>query len=125
MPTFDGPGVPTLRVTSRSSGRAVVVTVVGEVDLLSADRVAQAIMAVLGGPPVSALVLDLIGVSFLDSAGLAVLAHGHMTAAGRGLVFRVVAANPITLKPIRLTGLDRLLALFDSVADALELPAER
>jgi anti-sigma B factor antagonist len=118
MPTTDGPA-PTLRVTSRISGRTVVLKVVGEIDLLTSAQIEHAITGVLAGPPPSALVLDLTDVSFLDSAGLAVLAHGHMTAAGQDLAFRVVATNPSTLKPIRLTGLDGLLTLFDSVTAAL------
>jgi anti-sigma B factor antagonist len=108
---------PNLRVTSRTVGTAVVVEVAGEIDLLTAGDVQAAITAGVATAP-ETLVVDLTEVSFMDSAGLAMLAHGHMTA-GEGVALRVVATNPATLKPIRLTGMDRMLAMFDTVADAL------
>lgn len=97
-----------------------MIEVAGEIDMLTAGDVAAAITT---GMATSAdtLVLDLTEVSFMDSAGLAMLARGHMTAGDR-VALRVVATNPATLKPIRLTGMDRMLAIFDTVADALAPP---
>jgi anti-anti-sigma factor len=111
------PDSPTLRVTRRTVGTAVVVEVAGEIDLLTAGDVRAAIAAGMATAP-ETLVVDLAEVSFMDSAGLAMLAHAHMTA-GERVALRVVATNPATLKPIRLTGMDRMLAMFDTVADAL------
>ncbi|HEX3648631.1 MAG TPA: STAS domain-containing protein [Pseudonocardiaceae bacterium] len=106
------------RVTSHNAGTAVVVEVAGEVDLSTADDVAAAVTAGLASRP-SAVVLDLTGVSFLDSAGLAVLARGHLAAVD-GVEFRVVAGNEAVLKPIQLTGMDQMLAMFGSVAEATD-----
>jgi anti-anti-sigma factor len=119
MMSSDGALGPAFTVTSHIQGEAVVLSAAGEIDLLTAGKLDQAIAAVLAGtPPPPVLVVDLTDVTFLDSAGLGVLTHNHM-AASPLLAFRVVASNPFTLKPIRLTGLDRLLALFDTVDEAL------
>lgn len=83
----------------------------------AADRVAAAIDAGLAAAP-TALVLDLTGVSFLDSAGLSLLARARM-AAGDQTAFRVVAPHRAVLKPIQLTGMDKMLAIFATVDDAL------
>lgn len=106
-----------LRLTSRTAGTVVVVEVCGEIDLATADRVAAAVEAGLAGAP-TALVLDLTEVSFLDSAGLSLLARAHM-AAGERTPFRVVATQRAVLNPIQLTGMDKMLNLFDTVAGAL------
>lgn len=118
MTDMPHPESPILRVTSRTAGTALVLELTGEVDMLSAGQVTHAIETAVAGGGLSALVVDLTDVSFLDSAGLAVLAHGHMTVAER-VPFRIVATQLSTIKPIRLTGLDKLLALYDTVADAL------
>ncbi len=112
------PGPSTLRVTSYTAGTVVVVQVAGEVDLMTTKDVEAAVTAGLASAP-SALVLDLSGVSFLDSAGLAVLARAHITA-GDQVAFRVVADHRAVLKPIQLTGMDAMLAVFDTVAAAVD-----
>lgn len=111
------PDTPSIRVTSRTVGAVVVVEVAGEVDLLTVHEVAAAITAGTAVGP-AALVLDLTEVSFLDSAGLAMLAHAHMTAGERPL--RVVAPHPAVRKPVQLTGMDTMLAMFDTLAAALD-----
>ena len=104
-------------VTSRTSGTAVVVEVSGEVDLQTADQVEAAITGGIAGQP-SAVVLDLSAVTFLDSAGLAVLARAH-TAAGERVAFRVVAPHRAVRRRIQLAGMDGMLVTFQTVAEAL------
>lgn len=105
-------------VTSHTTGTAVVVQVAGEVDLVTADDLEEIVAAGIASGP-TALVLDLTGVSFLDSAGLAMLVRGH-AAAGERVAFRVVATQRAVLKPISLTGMDAMLAVFATVAEALD-----
>lgn len=59
-------------VGTRRIDRAVVVTVSGEVDMLSAPRLAEAIHTALAARP-AALIVDLSKVAFLASAGMTVL----------------------------------------------------
>ena len=112
------PRSPICRVVSRTIGTATVIEVAGEIDLLTAGDVEAAINA--GAATAEhILVIDLTEVSFLGSAGLGVLARGQMTT-GQRVALRVVATSPAVLRPIRLTGMDKLLAMFETVADALE-----
>lgn len=105
------------QVRSRTVDSAVVLHVYGEVDLSTSGELEEAVAAALAERP-SALVVDLTDVTFLDSAGLGVLAHGHLK--GSELTsFRVVVTNPVTLKPLKLTGLDGLLAVYNTVEAAL------
>jgi anti-anti-sigma factor len=101
---------------------AVVLTVSGEVDMLSAPQLAEAIRTALAaGPP--ALVIDLTKVDFLASAGMTVLvtAQAEVTPPTR---FAVVANGPATSRPIKLMGLDNVLALYSTLDSALSRIAD-
>jgi len=58
---------------------------------------------------VQQFVVDLVGVTFLDSAGLCVLAAAHRTAAARGIGMQVLAASRAVIRPLQITGLWSLL----------------
>jgi anti-anti-sigma factor len=106
-----------LIVTASTQGAAVVLDVAGDVDIVTAPQVQAAVEHALAGrPPV--LVLDLTGVTFLSSAGLSVLVAARSTA-GADTRVRVVAASGVVRRPLELTGLDVVFALYGSRADAL------
>ncbi len=112
----------TFEVGKHQVDDAVVLTVSGEVDMLSAPQLAEAIRtAVAAGP--SALVIDLTKVDFLASAGMTVLvtAQAEVTAPTR---FAVVANGPATSRPIKLMGLDNILALYSTLDSALSRVAD-
>jgi anti-sigma B factor antagonist len=78
----------------------------------------------LAGLPENAglVAVDLLGVSFLGSAGLSALvrATGLAQASGKSLRIVVNDHRPV-LRPIQLMGLDQMLPLCCSLADALRL----
>ena len=84
-------------------GGAVVLSVAGEVDLLTAPELDKLITAQLEQRP-EVLVVDLSDVSFLASAGMSVLIGGNQRA-GEGTRFRLVAVGNATLRPMELTGI--------------------
>lgn len=103
-------------------GSAVVVAVSGDVDVLTAPRLRDALdrglaeAGAVGGP----VVLDLTDVAFLASRGLSTILDAQREA-GRATPLRVVVdhARPV-VRPIQLSGLDAVLTLFDTVEDALD-----
>lgn len=98
-------------------GSTVLVDVSGEVDVLSASRLEDAVAEVLGHGPVT-MVVDLSRVAFLASAGLAVLVSSSQWA-GEQVEFRVVAEGSATGRPLHLTGLDQQFAVYPSREEAL------
>jgi anti-anti-sigma factor len=94
-----------------------VVTVGGEIDLATAAILETAIANVLGGAP-SALVIELSAVTFMASAGLQLLVATHEKVS-RSAGFAVVANGPATSRPIQLTGLDEIFALYPTLDDAM------
>lgn len=94
-----------------------VLSISGEIDLVTAPALEEAIGGVVADNP-SALVVDLSGVEFLGSVGLKILAATYEKLS-RSAEFGVVARNPATRRPIHLTGLDKTFPLYPSLDDAL------
>ncbi len=99
---------------------AVVLLVRGEIDMGTAPilggRLADALAA--GNPGVPVLV-DLTGVGFLASAGLALLVEYHTRCKDQGRSLRVLTDGGPVLRAIQISSLDHLLEIHPSIADAL------
>jgi anti-sigma B factor antagonist len=92
------------------------VAVTGEVDIATAPTLREGLLAEAGRTP---LLVDLSGVTFMDSSGLAVLLHLDKEVATRGGRVAFIAPS----KPVRLlfdvTGVDAQLAVFETAEEAL------
>lgn len=102
-----------LRITSNGS-TTTVLEVAGEVDLSTAEQFAEAVDAAAGDASVERIIVDLGGVSFMDSAGLRVLVTGVKAAEARGAKLVATDAQPQVKKVFQLTGLDEILGLTDA-----------
>jgi anti-sigma B factor antagonist len=83
------------------------VTVTGEIDSSSAPLLREQLDE-LFDRTLSELTIDLVGVTFLDSAGLCVLAAAHRHA-GTDVRLRVLASSRAVIRPLQITGLWQLL----------------
>lgn len=102
-------------------GDATVVHVVGEIDTLTAPVLRAQLDEHLPGVPL--LVLDLSEVTFLGSAGLAVLVAAKDAADARGNTLRLVCGSRIVVRALEATGLLSLFDVADGVPEALGSPA--
>jgi anti-anti-sigma factor len=90
-------------------GGAVLVTVAGEVDLLTAPEIARAVLGHLVARP-RTVELDLSRVTYFSVTGIAaLLAVRDATRTTMGAQLRLVAGPPVTDSLSRL-GLDRVVA---------------
>jgi anti-sigma B factor antagonist len=97
---------------------ARVMHVVGEIDTLTAPILRSRLDEHLPETPL--LVLDLTDVTFLGSAGLAVLVAAKDQADGFNHRFRVVPGSRIVTRALEATGLLGLFDIADGVPQALE-----
>ncbi|MBA8822808.1 anti-anti-sigma factor [Saccharopolyspora lacisalsi] len=97
--------------------RTLVVKVSGEIDLVTSPQLEQELTRVLEERP-EVLVLDITRVTFLSSAGLAVLVSTNQHA-GERTRFRVAADDAVTLRPIQLMGLDSEFPVYPSMKEAV------
>ena len=79
----------------------------GEIDSSSAPLLREQLDTLLESP-LTELTIDLGGVTFLDSAGLCVLAAAHRRAGG-DIRLRVLASSRAVIRPLQITGLWQLL----------------
>jgi anti-sigma B factor antagonist len=95
----------------------VVVTVAGEIDIATVDRLRDRLAALAAdGVP---LVADLDQVSFIDATGLGALAGAARAATEHGSSLHLVCARQQTRRLFRVTGLDRQIPLARNLAEAL------
>lgn len=104
-------------VTVEWRERTVIVTVSGELDLVTAPQLSESVQLVLEKSP-TAVVIDLSKVGFLASAGMSLLASTHQQL-GSEAGFAVVADGPSTGRPLTLVGLDQVFGIFGTVDEAL------
>jgi anti-sigma B factor antagonist len=105
------------RLETRHRAHCVVATVTGGVELSSVTALRDRLHGhVYAGVP--ELVLDLAGVTFLDSAGLSMLIGLRRIMAARGGTLRLAACPPSVAEVLELTGLTRSFEVYATVADA-------
>ncbi|SDI17336.1 anti-anti-sigma factor [Actinokineospora alba] len=113
------PGKEILTVTARPvPPSAVVIAARGEVDLCTSPLLRESLLAHLR-PPCSGLVIDLTDVGFLGAAGLTVLTTAGDAATAAGIKLCVVAHSRPVLRPLTITGLDRVFDLHPDLPQAL------
>ena len=100
------------------SGDWMVLSVGGEVDLNTAPQLKDRINGLIAQGN-SNLVVDLEGVEFMDSTGLSALVSGLMRTSESGGGMAVVCTRPQVLRLLALTGLDQVLKVHSSVAEAV------
>lgn len=108
-----------LRVASSQIGASThVVAVTGELDLYSAEQLQRA-LAELIDKGAQGVVLDLMGVSFIDSAGLGVLLDALKRLRATDNALALVVTDYDVERLLGITGLDATLAIFRSRDEAI------
>jgi anti-anti-sigma factor len=94
-----------------TDGAPAVVTVAGEVDLLTAPSLAAPLRRLIVERKPAGIEVDLGGVPFMDSTGIQVLVAARADAQKAGIAFRVSAASPPVMRVLQMTGLADALGL--------------
>ena len=103
------PDLVSIDVTG-SAATGLLITVAGEVDSSTAPQLRD-VLDTTFADGVPTLTIDLDAVTFLDSAGLCVLAGAHRRATEAGIALRVLASSRAVVRPLQITGLYDLLAV--------------
>jgi anti-anti-sigma factor len=90
--------------THRVYGGIISVGVVGEVDAATVESLEQAIAAAFMGDQVPGVIVDLAGVTFLDSTGISALLKGRRLAQDAGKGYRVDGARGAVLQILEVAG---------------------
>jgi len=96
-----------ISVDARSDGDSRIVTIAGEVDMLTTPLLRAQLRHELDQAR-SVLIIDLSRVDFLGSSGLAVLVETTDSAALRRIPLRLVCSSREVIRPLVATGLHEL-----------------
>ena len=99
--------------------KVAVVTVNGSVDSADSEALLDFLNEIIDAGQ-TCLVLDVAGMDFIVSMGLGVFVRSHTRLRAAGGFLRLVGPQSFILQIIKTTGLDRLLAIYDSLDQALE-----
>jgi anti-sigma B factor antagonist len=99
-----------LSITVQRTADEVVVSLAGEIDMLTATRLSTVVNEVLGDPP-PRIDLDLAGVTFCDSQGLGTLVVLSRKASHAQSVLMLTNVGEFLLRVLDITGLRSALMI--------------
>ncbi|HZW82567.1 MAG TPA: anti-sigma F factor antagonist [Candidatus Deferrimicrobium sp.] len=102
----------------------LVIKVTGELDLVVADEFRRVVDPELERRQVKNLVINLNGVSFIDSSGLGVILGRYKKLLQTGGKIWIAEPRPPVRKILELSGFPRIMPFFDSEKQALEAVRE-
>jgi anti-anti-sigma factor len=94
-----------------------MVALAGEVDATNSDELHGVLESVVRERP-RLLLVDLSGLSFMDSTGLRMLLRANRALDREGGVLGLVAPQGSVARVLQLTKADQLIPVYDSVEDA-------
>ena len=102
-------------------GRVAIVTLPAEIDLANAELVRQDLLSVVA-QGATQVIADMTPTTFCDSAGITALVRVVQQATARGPGLRLAATAPAVTRVLALTGVDKLIEVYPSVAAAMADP---
>ena len=108
-----------LKVSTRSQGGRIVMSLGGEIDLYTAPRLHGELVTILSGDAPVQIVVDMSGVDFCDSTGMNVLLAAHRRAREQGGDLELAAPRPAIRKILQVTGLESVFTVLEDPAQAV------
>src|SRR5215472_11542245 len=102
-------------------GRVAVIKLPAEVDVSNAAQVGEDLAAAVA-QDASLVIADMTATTFCDSAGVTALVRSVRQANASGAGLRVAASAPAVTRVLGITGVDRLIDIYPSVAAAMADP---
>jgi anti-anti-sigma factor len=118
-----GPGLPEAKASLSVLRRPdfTIARLEGDLDIATVPALRERLLGVLRG--VRLLIVDLSGVSFCDTSGLAMLIGMQRHAGARRITVRLAAPRPQVTELLGNTGLDRCFTICTTLSSAL--PSKR
>ncbi len=113
-----------MSLEKRYTHETLVVKVTGELDLVTAEEFRRMVDLELERRQVRHLVLNLAGVSFIDSSGLGAILGRYKKLKSNGGNIVIAAARPPVFKILQLSGFPKIMSFCESEKDALEVARE-
>ena len=109
-----------MRIEHEVSERGILVRLAGELDVASADAFRNTADRLLAATGSMRLFLNLEGVTFIDSSGLGAILGRYKRISQMNGRMGIIGAAPQVRTILELSGILKIIPLFDSEARALE-----
>jgi len=108
-----------MKMHSNDQGNVVTVGLTGEIDLQHSPNLRRQLMDLMFDR--RDVLVDLAGVSYIDSSGIACLVEAYQAARKNGTRFVLVAVSAPVMRVLQLARLDKVFALAETAQAALAL----
>lgn len=106
-----------MKMHSNDQGGVVTVSLTGEIDLQHSPNLRRQLMDLMFDR--RDVLVDLAGVSYIDSSGIACLVEAYQAARRNGTRFVLVAVSAPVMRVLQLARLDKVFALAETAQAAL------
>ena len=110
-----------MEVHIRNHERTAIIEVRGEVDLYTSPRMREAIIQT-ASVKTPTVVVDLSGVGYMDSSGVATLVEGLQLSRGYGGAFRLAGLGSAVREVFKFAKLEKVFEIYSDAARALAGP---
>lgn len=107
-----------MQVFFSMEGKALLARIKGELDLDSADRLRQELEASLEHAKPDILVLDMEGVTFIDSSGLGVIMGRYRCLKKQGRKIIITKPQPQVMRLLQLSGLNKIMTISNETIES-------
>jgi anti-sigma B factor antagonist len=109
-----------MRISTRQSGNATIVDVVGDITLQNSPDVLNVVMDLLRKKHAPKVVMNLTSVGWIDSAGVASLVEGLKVARDLKSNFVLFGLGPAAREVLELTRLVQVFSIYNTEEEALQ-----
>jgi anti-sigma B factor antagonist len=109
-----------MNIATRQQGNSTLVDVQGDIDLYNSPEVRKIILEELKEKKVARLIVNLTGVRYIDSSGVASLVEGLKVSRSMSSRFMLYGLSPAAREVLELSRLIRVFEVYGSEQEALQ-----
>jgi anti-sigma B factor antagonist len=108
-----------LQIAARRLDQVTIFDIVGHIDLANSPELRKVLLKELRETKTPRVILNLTGVRYIDSSGVASLVEGLKAARDQGLRFILYGLSPSAREVLQLSRLIKIFEVFDNEQQAL------
>lgn len=108
-----------MKISARRVDKATILDVSGNIDMSNSPEVRKALLREIREKGVSRVALNLTGVAYIDSSGVASLVEGLKAARDAGMRFMLFGLNESAREVLKISRLLKLFEIYDDEAQAI------
>ncbi len=108
-----------MKINFTTRGRNLIVSVSGELDQHKASNLREQIDLRITHGNIKNLIFDFSRLDFMDSSGIGVIIGRYKLMRATGGTVRIVAEGRSVKKILELSGIKRIIGIYDNVSDAI------